>query len=154
MTSGTPSRDPADVLLRMQALAPEASTNHVEDQHVVSKVVLKRFVDVDGKWKGLLYPFRLCYPDARHRLLGPDGCGKIKDWVIYASASAERLWKETEDRLPDALGALDDGILLSNRKHVVTIKNAVALHYARSGATRIVSRRVGPPSRQLREKCG
>jgi hypothetical protein len=121
----------------MQALAPEASTNHVEDQHVVSKVVLKRFAGVEGKSKGLLYPFRLRYPNAHHRLLGPDGCGKVKDFLTYASASAERLWKETEDRLPDALGALDDGTLLSNREHVVTLKNAIALHYARSGATPI-----------------
>lgn len=142
MTSGGPSRDVADVLLRMQALEPDTSTNHVEDQHVVSKVVLKRFAEVGGKWKGLLYPFRLRYPDAHHRLLGPDGCGKIKDFLAYASASAEQLWKETEDRLPDALGALDAGALLSNREHVVTIKNAIALHYARSGATRIASLRV------------
>jgi hypothetical protein len=140
VTSGVPSRDVADVLLRMQALAPEASTNHVDDQHVISKVILKRFADVDGKWKGLLYPFRLSYPNASHRPLGPDGCGKIKDFLTYASASAERLWKETEDRLPDALSALEDGTLLTKREQVVTIKNAIALHFARSGATRIASR--------------
>ena len=131
------------MLRRMQALAPEASINHVKDQHVISKVILKRFADVSGKWKGLLYPFRLCYPDARHRLLGPDGCGKIKDFLTYASASAEQLWKETEDRLPDALDALDGGTLPINREHVATIKNAIALHYARSGATRIAILRVG-----------
>jgi Protein of unknown function (DUF4238) len=129
-------------MLRIQELAPEASANHVEDQHVVTKVILRRFVGVDGKGKGLLYPFRLRYPDARHRLLGPDGCGKIKDFVAYASASAERLWKETEDRLPDALDAVDDGALLRSPEHMATIKDAIALHHARSEATRIAHIRI------------
>ncbi len=142
MTSRRPSQTPADILLRIQELAPEASVDPVEDQHVVSKVVLRRFVGVDGEGDGLLYPFRLRYPNARHRLLGPDGCGKIKNFVAYASASAERLWKKTEDKLPDALAAMDDGTLLSSPGHLATVKDAIALHYARSEATRIVHVRI------------
>lgn len=142
MTSRSPSETPADILLRIQELGPEESADPVEDQHVVSQVILRRFAGVDGKGKGLLYPFRLRYPSTRHRLLGPDGCGKIKNFVGYASASAEQLWKETEDKLPDALAAVDDGTLLSSPEHMTTAKNAIALHYARSEATRIVHTRV------------
>ncbi len=82
---------------------------HVSGQHVVSKVILSRFAGVSGPDAGLLYPFRLRYPDARHRLLGLDGCGKVPDFISYASGSAERLWKQTEDRLHDPLAALDNG---------------------------------------------
>jgi hypothetical protein len=130
------------MLVRIQELAPEASADPVEDQHVVSKVILRRFAGVNSEGDGLLYPFRLRYPNARHRLLGPDGCGKIKNFVAYASASAERLWKETEDKLPDALAAVDDGTLLSSPEHMATVKDAIALHYARSEATRIGHMRV------------
>ena len=88
--------------------------------------------------RGLLYPFRLRYPDARHRLLGLDGCGKVPDFIFYASGSAERLWKQTEDRLHDPLAALDDGTLPVSAMHQAAIKDAIALHYARSTAARIV----------------
>jgi hypothetical protein len=142
VTSRTPSQTPADILLRIQELAPEASASPVEGQHVVSKVILRRFVGVGGESDGLLYPFRLRYPNARHRLLGPDGCGKIENFVLYASASAERLWKETEDKLHGALAAVDAGTLLSSPEHLATIKDAIALHYARSKATRIVHVRI------------
>jgi quinol monooxygenase YgiN len=37
------------------------------------------------------------------------------DFVAWASASAEKLWRETEDRLPDALAAMDAGTLLGAR---------------------------------------
>ena len=100
MISRVPSQTPADLLLRMQQLASEESDDHVGGQHVVAKVILRRFVGVDGKSKGLLYPFRLRYPDSRHTPLGPDGCGKIKDFVAFASASAEHLWKETRRQAP------------------------------------------------------
>jgi hypothetical protein len=142
VTSRGPSETPADILLRIQELAPEELADPVEDQHVVSQVILRRFVGVEGKGKGLLYPFRLRYPNAHHRLLGPDGCGKIKNFVAYASASAERLWKETEDKLPDALAAVDDGTLLGSPEHMATVKDAIALHYARSEGTRIVHTRI------------
>ena len=108
----------------------------------MSKVILRRFVGVDAEGDRLLYPYRLRYPNVRHKLLGPDGCGKIKNFITYASASAERLWKETEDKLPDALAAVDDGTLLSSPERLDTIKDAVALHYARSQATRIVHVRI------------
>ena len=65
--------------------------------------------------QGLLYPFRLSYTGARHRLVGSVAAERFRNFVNYASASAERLWKETEDKLRDALAAVDGGTLLSAR---------------------------------------
>jgi hypothetical protein len=139
MQSVQPDQTPADVLRRIRELAAEASAGHVTDQHVISKVILKRFAATDGPDKGLIYPFRLKYPQARHRpFLGPDGCGKVPNFVTYASASVERLWQETENKLHDALAAVDGGTLFKSDSHVATIKDAIALHFARSIAARIV----------------
>jgi hypothetical protein len=137
VTSAALSQTPTDIARRIQELA-QAPAEHVSGQHVVSKVLLRRFTATAGQEAGLLYPFRLRYPEARHQLLGPDGCGKVPDFIAYASGSAERLWKEVEDRLHDALAALDTGTLSSSAAHQGAIKDAIALHYARSTAARVV----------------
>ena len=105
-----------------ELLAAGPDAGHVTGQHLISKVVLKRFAAPSGPYQGLVCPFRLEYPLARHRLVGPDGCAKVDDFVAWASASAEKLWKETEDRLPGALAAMDAGTLLGNEGHMSVIK--------------------------------
>jgi hypothetical protein len=62
----------------------------------------------------------------------------VADFLAYASASAERARKETEDKLHDALAAVDDGTLFDSAAHTATIKDAIALEYTRSLAARIV----------------
>jgi hypothetical protein len=123
----------------LQAAGP--AIGHVTGQHVVSKVILKRFAEPSGPHKGLICPFRLDYPQARHLPLGPEGCGKVRNFVPWGSASAEQLWKETEDRLDDALAAMDAGTLLADAGHVSVIKSAIALHFARSKATQVIHAR-------------
>ena len=131
----------------LQAAGPAAG--HVTEQHLISKVLLKRFAEPSGPHRGLICPFRLEYPQARHRLVGADGCAKVDNFVAWASASVERLWKETEDGLPDALAAMDAGTLFGNAGHVSVIKSAIALHFARSKATRSSTRGCGPrPSKE------
>jgi len=66
----------------------------------------------------------------------------MPNFVAYASASVERLWHQTENRLHDALTAVDEGKLFESDAHVATIKDAIALHLARSIATRIVHYRL------------
>jgi hypothetical protein len=117
----------------LQAAGPAAG--HVTGQHVISKVILKRYAETSGPHQGLICPFRLDYPEARHQPLGPDGCGKVRNFIPWGSASAEQLWKETEDGLSDALAAMDAGALLADAGHVSVIKSAIALHFARSKAT-------------------
>jgi hypothetical protein len=48
----------------LHAAGPAAG--HVTEQHLISKVVLKRFAEPSGPHHGLICPFRLEYPDARH----------------------------------------------------------------------------------------
>jgi hypothetical protein len=124
----------------LHAAGPQAG--HVTGQHLISKVLLKRFVAPSGPHRGLMCPFRLDYPGARHQPLGADGCAKVANFIPWASASAEKLWKETEDRLPDALVAMDAGTLLDDARLVSVIKSAIALHFARSKATQLVHARV------------
>ena len=124
-----------------ELLAAGPDAGHVTGQHLISKVLLKRFAAPSGPHQGLVCPFRLEYPLARHRLLGPDGCAKVDDFVAWASASAEKLWKETEDRLPDALAAMEAGTVLGNAGHVSVIKSAIALHFVRSKAAWVIHAR-------------
>jgi hypothetical protein len=124
----------------LQAAGPYLS--HVTEQHVISRVLLKRLAEPSGPHQGLICPFRLEYPRARHRLVGPDGCAKVDNFVGWASASAEKLWKETEDRLPDALAAMDAGTLFADAGHVSVIKDAIALHFARSKASHVIHAQV------------
>jgi hypothetical protein len=126
------------MLRRIHELAAETAADHIPRQHVLTKAILRRFAAASGPDKGLIYPFRLQHPQARHRLLGPDGCGKVPDFIAFASGSAERLWKETEDKLHDALAAVDNGTLLDSPAHMATIKDVIALHYVRSSAARLV----------------
>jgi hypothetical protein len=110
MLSTGSSQSPADMLRRtreLQAAGPAAG--HVTGQHVISKVIIKRYAGPSGPHQGLICPFRLDYPEARHQPLGPDGCGKVRNFIPWGSASAEQLSKETEDRLSDALAAMDAG---------------------------------------------
>jgi hypothetical protein len=125
----------------LQASEPDA--DHVTEQHVISKVLLRRFAAPWGRDGALLIcPFRLEHPHARHQPVGADGCAKVDDFVAWASASIEALWKETEDRLPDALAAMDAGTLFSRAEHGAVIKSAIVLHFVRSKATQGVHARV------------
>jgi hypothetical protein len=49
---------------------------------------------------------------------------------------------QSEDRLPDALAAMDAGTLFSRAEHGALIKSAIALHFARSKATQVLHARV------------
>ena len=57
------------MLRRIRELQADGSAaGHVTGQHVTSKVLLKRFAEPSGPHQGLICPFRLEYPHARHRL--------------------------------------------------------------------------------------
>jgi len=97
------------------------------DQHVVSRVVLRRFGDPTTKLIGnhsIQYGLR--------KPTGPGGLGWVKDFVKIDSAATEGLWGTTESKLPDALAAADTQTVFDSTEHVATIKKAIALHYARS----------------------
>jgi hypothetical protein len=129
-------RTPAEAIQRMEELGMEAGS-HITGQHVISKVVMKRFAAPAGRDKG-----RVCYISLDHPgqayLCGPAGCGKVDDFLTFASGFLEKLWKKTEDQMHDALLAVDAGTVLSSERHSATIKDTIALHFARSLATRQV----------------
>ncbi|WP_284749313.1 DUF4238 domain-containing protein [Amycolatopsis sp. RTGN1] len=104
----------------------------VTGQHVVSRVVLNGFA-APGKgsagWE--LVPYDLLY-GRELKKLGVRGCGKIANFLPFASASAERLWKSVEDNLGAAIKVARDGDLSSTSSHAQVIKDGIALHLVRS----------------------
>lgn len=60
------------MLRRIRELAAETAADHIPGQHVLTKAILRRFAADSGPDKGLIYPFRLEHPQARHQLLGPE----------------------------------------------------------------------------------
>jgi hypothetical protein len=106
-----PPADPSDVYLeRLRELESEAD-NRIRNQHVVSKVILKGFAAPASRGVGWqLTPFDL---HLGHELKprGLAGYGKVPDFLQFASASAEQLWKSVEDQLHDAIAAARSGRL-------------------------------------------
>lgn len=61
--------------------------------------------------------------------------GKLTDFVKIDSEATEQLWGRTEQDLPAAIKAARTRRVLSNPGHVAVIKDAIALHFARSRDT-------------------
>jgi len=127
-----PPADPSEVYLkRVSELEPEAD-RRIKNQHVVSKVILKGFAAPGpGSASWQLTPFDLRLGrELKPRGLG--GCGKVPDFLTFASESAEQLWKSVEDQLHTAIGAARAGHLHDQDAHVEAIKDGIALHLVRS----------------------
>lgn len=124
----------------MRELAAE-NERPVEGQHVITKKVIKRFAAPSGNDAGKIAYICLEYPHVPQTPRGPGGCGKVDNFVSIASASLERRWQETETKLHDALQGVDDGTILEGQR-TGTIKDTIALHFARSLAVREVNRRL------------
>jgi len=131
VTPKRPGGTPPDLYERIRELEPEAD-RHVVNQHVVSKVVLKGFAAPGHKGQGWqLTPFNLRLGHER-RSRGLNGCGKIPNFLTYASESAEQVWKSVEDRLDSAIKSARAGNLHSDNAQVEAIKDGIALHLVRS----------------------
>jgi hypothetical protein len=131
-TLGPPAGwQPEDVLARIRELEPFRNEN-IKNQHVVSRVLLKRFARKSGSEGWQLHSFDMKHPERPPKEKGPMGCGVVPNFLRYASQSAEDLWKEVEDRLPPALAAVDDESIVSRPEHLSTIKDTLALHFVRS----------------------
>lgn len=113
---------------RLLALQSEA-TELIEKQHVVSRVLLRRFAGQDSNGGATLVPFDLEH-GRELKQTGPAGCAWIAHFVPYASKSAEDLWQTVEDRMGTAIDMVERGRLDLNAAR--TIKDAMALHLVRS----------------------
>ena len=117
----------------------------VSEQHLVSQVLLKRFVGHTGGDARRIIPFNLARPASKQPSKSPKECGKVRDFVKFGSGHLERhVWKPTEDALPAAFAAVDYGSLFDHPEHVATIKNVIALHYVRSTQIRDMQRGIWP----------
>ncbi|WP_263166348.1 DUF4238 domain-containing protein [Streptomyces sp. SCSIO ZS0520] len=126
---------------RIKELQPEAD-RHVVGQHVISRVLLKRFAIPFGSQGLKLVPFNLDHPDGLHKAASPRACGKVPYFARFASASLEQVWGKLETRIPDAARAVDRGDVFHNEQHVQTLKDLVALHLVRSLNYRNIHERI------------
>lgn len=126
---------------RIEELRPEAD-RHVVGQHVISKVLLKRFAVPFGSNGLKLVPFNLEHPDRLHKMASPGKCGKVPYFARFASASLEQVWGKLETRIPDAARAVDRGDVFQHEQHVQTLKDLIALHLVRSLNYRNVHERI------------
>lgn len=126
---------------RIEELRPEAD-RHVVGQHVISKVLLKRFAAPFGSNGLKLVPFNLEHPDRLHKMASPRECGKVPYFARFASASLEQVWGKLETRIPDAARAVDRGDVFQHEQHVQTLKDLIALHLVRSLNYRNVHERI------------
>jgi hypothetical protein len=101
----------------------------VKEQHVVSRALLRRFVG-PTRQGDRLFSWNLQF--GRARLLAPGAVGKLENFVKIDSLETERLWGLTEQDLPAAIDAAWTRRVLQDQKHVAVIKDAIALHFARS----------------------
>jgi Protein of unknown function (DUF4238) len=114
-------------------------------QHVVSQVLLRRFKQpVTGKLRAF---------DTRSghsKLCSPAAVGYVEDYIrAEDSIEAERRWQAMEDRLPDALAAVDAGSLFELPTHVDTIRECMAVHWGRSRTVQEVDRRHRRPATEM-----
>jgi hypothetical protein len=132
--------DPHRMIMRLGELAPEAA-DHVLDQHVVSKVLLKRFAGQVPSRQGFQVGYlNLAHLNAKAGFVGPDGVGKIPNFIGYASRSAEQLWSRTEVHLAEALQRCESGTIFDDGHLLTVVKDAIALHLVRSPQTLAVHR--------------
>ena len=110
-----------------QALS--SASPKVHEQHVVSRVILRRFLGPTPQDDRLL-AYNLQF--GRAKLRAPGAVGKLVDFVKIDSQETERLRGRTEQDLPAAIDAAQTRRVLQNPKHVAVIKDAIALHFARS----------------------
>jgi len=110
-----------------QALDP-ASPKRPE-QHLVSQALLRRFCIPTNQGERLL-SYNLQFGGTR--LLPTAQVGKLANFVKIDSEETEELWGRTETDLPAAIDAAQTRRVFQNPKHVSVIKDAIALHYARS----------------------
>lgn len=110
-----------------QACSTTSPSAH--EQHLVSKVLLRQFC-MPTPHGNLLLSHSLQYGKAHLR--APRGVGKREDFVKIDSQETEHVWGLTEQELPEALAATRTRRIFKNPKCVAVIKDAIALHFARS----------------------
>ena len=124
-------------LTRSHAPPPSVFNGVPVRQHLVSRVLLRRW---SNHRNGPVAKLDLITLDEKVDKVDDLGC--VDDLVIVGAEHAERRWQEVEKRLPYAFQQLDDGQLLNDQKAVETVKECLALHYARALALAVMLNQV------------
>jgi Protein of unknown function (DUF4238) len=126
-----PRRSSADLAQQRAVLMPQQNQS-LKNQHVVSRAVLKNFSFKDSNGGDALIPYNI-RAKRELRALGISGCGKIQNFIRYASKSLEDLWKSSvEDHLHEVSASIQDRSILRRPDLVTVVKDCIALHLARS----------------------
>lgn len=112
--------------------AVSSSRPTVARQHVISQVVLRRYVEVLPEGKRLV---RVNLATGQVELITTNAAGWVRDFVPVDSKATEDLWQQVENRLNPAMDAALNGTALGNAAHLKTLKDAVALHFIRNPQT-------------------
>ncbi len=112
------------------------SSQTVVKQHVVSQVVLSEFaVDRQLEAEDVRQP-------GRWRPKSPAAVGYVNDFVPHDSATIEALWHSVETRLPQAMEVVRGGTApRPGSPEESILRDCVALHWARSKATKTAANR-------------
>lgn len=116
----------------------------VKRQHVVSKTVLGNFVrnTAHGPFINMV--------DLRTRVdrrVATSDAGFEKDFIRVDSFNSEQVWGETETLIPAALRAAREETVLARPEHLQVLRQAVALHFARSFTSLNVIEQTWPAKR-------
>lgn len=101
---------------------------HIRRQHVISKVLLKRFADGSDDDPRLV-GYNLHYGASKHYSI--TSVGYIEDFIPHDSEAAEAAWGSIETNVHPALEALEASTAELTGTHVETLKQLIALHYIR-----------------------
>jgi len=85
-----------------------------------------------------LMRFDVKYPDHPPKRKSPKSCGKVRNFIRYASQSMEAFWSPIENKMYPALNSVANETILDHPDHIATIKDALALHFIRSIAIRSI----------------
>jgi hypothetical protein len=110
--------------------AVSTSRPTIARQHVISQVVLRKFVENVPPRGNVVAQVDLA--TLQVQLIGTNGVGWVQDFVPVDSKATEDLWQQVERDLNPAIAAALGGSALGNPVHRSTLKNAVALHFIRN----------------------
>jgi hypothetical protein len=110
-------------------LGSDPNAPKINDQHLVSQALLREFCTTtpNGPRMGHYSTEYGSRPD-----VSPHSVAKLDGFVKIDSKRTEEVWGRVETNLPAAISAAHAGNLFSHPEHEATIKDALALHYARS----------------------
>jgi Protein of unknown function (DUF4238) len=113
--------------------AVSTSSPTIQRQHVISRVVLRKFVeDVPPRGRVLA---RVDLTSNQVTFIGTNGVGFVDNFVPVDSQATEDLWQQVELQLNPAIAAALNGTALGNPGHLSTLRRAVALHFVRNPQT-------------------